>query len=119
MRLEDLPSYIDIDVDESLEERFMDSEELLTRFLRRLAESNDFAEVELMAELEDWQETLRRAHNLKGVCASLGLRRLQELLGELVRLLRTQGFTARQVQDEVARIKPEWERTLACIRELE
>ena len=56
---------------------------------------------------------------MKGVCGSLGLIRLQEQLAQLVKLLRSAGFTPEQVAVQLAEIKPEWELTLACIRQLE
>ena len=83
MRLKDLSQYIEIDIDEALEERFMDSEELYVRFLRKLAASNDLAVVEDFVAQQNWPEALRKAHNLKGVCGSLGLTKLQEQLAQL------------------------------------
>ena len=64
-------------------------------------------------------EALRKAHNLKGVCGSLGLTKLQGQLAALVKLLRSEGFTAEQVAGQLHDIRPEWERTLDCIRQLE
>lgn len=119
MKLQELQNFINIAVAESLEERFMDSEELYVRFLRKLIATNDLADVEQLLEQENWPEALRRAHNLKGVCGSLGLVDLQAKLAELVKLLRSEGFTKAQAQTMLATIKPEWEKTLACIRELE
>lgn len=123
MHLHDLEKYIAIDIAEALEERFMDSEELYVRFLRKLAASNDLAVVEDFVAQQNWPEALRKAHNLKGVCGSLGLTKLQEQLAQLVKLLRSEGFTAAQVEAQVeaqlAALRPEWERTLECIRSLE
>ena len=119
MHLHDLEKYIAIDIAEALEERFMDSEELYVRFLRKLAASNDLAVVEDFVAQQNWPEALRKAHNLKGVCGSLGLTKLQAELAALVKLLRSEGFTAEQVEAQMALIKPEWERTLECIRSLE
>ena len=45
MKLRDLSQYIEIDIDEALEERFMDSEELYVRFLKKLEAANDLAAV--------------------------------------------------------------------------
>ena len=97
----------------------MDSEELYVRFLRKLAAANDLAVVEDFVAQQNWPEALRKAHNLKGVCGSLGLTKLQAELAALVKLLRSEGFTAEQVEAQMALIKPEWERTLECIRSLE
>ena len=44
---------------------------------------------------------------------------LQEQLAQLVKLLRSAGFTQKQVAAQLAEISPEWERTLECIRQLE
>ena len=44
---------------------------------------------------------------------------LQEQLAQLVKLLRSEGFTAAQVEAQLAALRPEWERTLECIRSLE
>lgn len=119
MKLCDLNKYIYIDIAEALEERFMDSEELYVRFLRKLAASNDLAVVEDFVAQQNWPEALRKAHNLKGVCGSLGLTKLQEQLAQLVKLLRSEGFTAAQVEAQLAALRPEWELTLECIRSLE
>ncbi len=118
MKLRELQKFINIAIAESLEERFMDSEELYVRFLHKLEAADELAAVEQLIKQENWQEALRRAHNLKGVCGSLGLLTLQEKLAELVKLLRSEGFTKAQAQDMLAAIKPEWEKTLACIRAL-
>ena len=119
MQLRDLSQYIEIDIDEALEERFMDSEELYARFLKKLEAANDLAVVEDFVAQQNWPEALRKAHNLKGVCGSLGLTKLQEQLAQLVKLLRSEGFTAAQVEAQLAALRPEWERTLECIRSLE
>ena len=119
MRLKDLSQYIDIDIAEALEERFMDSEELYVRFLRKLEAANDLAVVQGFVTEGNWQEALRKAHNLKGVCGSLGLTKLQGQLAALVKLLRSEGFTAEQVAAQLENIRPEWDKTLACIRKLE
>ena len=119
MRLQDLPKFIEINIDEALEERFMESEELYIRFLRKLEAAIDLVVVEELIAQQNWTEALRKAHNLKGVCGSLGLTKLQGQLAELVKLLRSESFTPEQVAAQLVAIKPEWERTLACIRQLE
>ncbi|MGM9529581.1 MAG: Hpt domain-containing protein [Phascolarctobacterium sp.] len=119
MHLQDLSNYIDIDIAEALEERFMESEELYVRFLRKLEAANDLAVVEDFVEAQNWPEALRKAHNLKGVCASLGLTQLTAQLAALVKILRSEGFSEAQVVAQLEGIRPEWERTLSCIRQLE
>lgn len=119
MKLLELEKFIEINIAEALEERFMDSEELYLRFLRKLEAANDFAVVENLVAEQNWPEALRKAHNLKGVCGSLGLTKLQAQLAELVKIFRSEGFTSEQVAEQLNNIKPEWARTLACIRQLE
>ena len=119
MHLQELSNHIEIDIDEALEERFMDSEELYVRFLKKLEAPNDLAVVEGFVAEENWPEALRKAHNLKGVCGSLGLTKLQAQLAALVKLLRSDGFTKEQVEEQLEGIKPEWDKTLGYIRELE
>lgn len=119
MQLQDLSQYIEINIAEALEERFMESEELYVRFLKKLEAANDFAVVEGFVVEQNWPEALRKAHNLKGVCGSLGLTKLQAQLAALVKLLRSECFTQAQVQAELNAMRPEWERTINCIRQLE
>ena len=118
MHLRDLSKNIEIQIYESLEERFMDSEERYVRCFKKLAAADDFAAVQTLAAAGDWQETLRRAHNLKGVCGSLGLTKLQSQLAELVRILRSQDFTADAVVAQLQVIAPEWQKTLELIDSL-
>ena len=73
MHLQELPQYVAIDIQEALEERFMESEAMYVRFLRKLLTTDDYRLMEEAAAAENWQEVLRYAHNLKGVCATLGL----------------------------------------------
>lgn len=115
MQLRELDNYIAINIDEALEERFMDSEELYVRFLKKLAAANELPVVEAFVREENWPEALRIAHNLKGVCASLGLVKLTAQLVELVKLLRSDAFTRAEVEKQLAAMRPEWDKTLECI----
>lgn len=119
MNLQELPRYISIDVAGSLEDRFMGSKELYVRFLRKLLTSADFAALQELAAADDWQEALRRAHNLKGVCANLGLTDLSAAFAGLVQLLRSEGFQPQQARRKLAAIVPEWEKTLRYIGALD
>lgn len=119
MNLQELPRYISIDVAGSLEDRFMGSEELYVRFLRKLLTTADFAALQERTAAGDWQEALRRAHNLKGVCANLGLTDLSAAFAGLVQLLRSDGFQPQQAQSQLAAIVPQWKKTLRYIGELD
>lgn len=119
MQLQELKNYLDIDIAESLEERFMDEEAFYLRFLRKLLVTQDFVLLEQAVAAGDWAEALRKAHNLKGVCANLGLNSLSGRFAAIVKLLRSDGFTAAEVRALLAALQPEWERTLLYIGKVE
>ena len=119
MRLQELPQYVAIDIQEALEERFMESEAMYVRFLRKLLTNDDYKLMEEAAEAGNWQEVLRYAHNLKGVCATLGLTGLQAQFADIVNVLRSEEYTVPQLQAKLAAVKNDWQRTLQYIEELE
>ena len=119
MHLYDLKKYLDIDIAESMEERFMDEEALYLRFLRKLLATQDFALLEQCVAAANWPEALRKAHNLKGVCANLGLNTLSGRFAALVKLLRSETYTAAQVQDALEAARSEWGNTLQYIEQVQ
>ena len=62
---------------------------------------------------------LRYAHNLKGVCATLGLTGLQTQFADIVSLLRSEDYTMPQLQAKLTAVKNDWQRTLQYIEQLE
>ena len=118
MHLQELPQYVAIDIQEALEERFMESEAMYVRFLRKLLTSDDYKLMEEAAEAGNLQEVLRYAHNLKGVCATLGLTGLQAQFADIVSLLRSGDYTL-PLQAKLAAVKNDWQRTLQYIEQLE
>ena len=119
VHLQELPQYVAIDIQDALEERFMESEAMYVRFLRKLLTTDDYKLMEEVAEAGSWQEVLRYAHNLKGVCATLGLTGLQAQFADIVNLLRSEEYTVPQLQAMLAAVKNDWQRTLQYIEELE
>ena len=119
MHLQELPQYVAIDIQEALEERFMESEAMYVRFLRKLLTTDDYRLMEEAAAAENWQEVLRYAHNLKGVCATLGLTGLQAQFADIVSMLRSEGYTVAQLQEKLVAVKNDWQRTLQYIEQLE
>jgi HPt (histidine-containing phosphotransfer) domain-containing protein len=119
VHLQELPQYVAIDIQEALEERFMESEAMYVRFLRKLLTSDDYQLMEEAAEAGNLQEVLRYAHNLKGVCATLGLTGLQAQFADIVSLLRSGDYTLPQLQAKLAAVKNDWQRTLQYIEQLE
>ena len=119
MHLQELSQYVAIDIQEALEERFMESEAMYVRFLRKLLTTDDYKLMEEAAETGNWQEVLRHAHNLKGVCATLGLTGLQAQFANIVSLLRSGDYTLPQLKAKLAAVKNDWQCTLQYIEELE
>ncbi len=119
MRLQELSRYLDINIAAGLEERFMGSEELYVRFLRKLAASQELAQLQAAVAAEDWQEALRLAHNLKGVCATLELYRLAATFEAVVMLLRGEVFAPKDVKALLLAVEYEWDKTVKYINKLQ
>ena len=119
MPLQDLSMYLEINIEEALQERFMDNEKLYIRFLRKLLVSQEFIKLQQAVEDSSWEEALRLAHNLKGVCANLGLVGLSRQFSKIVTMLRTDSFTVLQINNLLANVELTWNKTLTCIGGLE
>lgn len=87
--------------------------------MRKLLTTDDYKLMEEAAEAGNLQEVLRYAHNLKGVCATLGLTGLQAQFADIVNVLRSEEYTMPQLQAKLAAVKIQWQRTLQYIEELE
>jgi len=68
VHLQELPQYVAIDIQEALEERFMESEAMYVRFLRKLLTTDDYRLMEEAAAAENWQDVLRYAQSEGRVC---------------------------------------------------
>lgn len=76
-----------IQADDALE-RFMGSEALLVRFLKRFLEDSTYDSLRQAVEAGDWQQTLTASHTLKGMCGNLSMTELYDLFTRQVALLR-------------------------------
>lgn len=119
MKLKDLPAVLDIDVQGSLEERFMDSEALYVRFLKKLLLDTNVVELQQAFAEENWDEVLRKAHNLKGVCANLGLNGLSKDFATIVSQLRSGSYSTQGLEPLLQQAVAEWDKTLGYIGQLE
>ena len=63
-------------------------EERITRFLGKFKNDNMWETLEKSVEQKQWEEAFRAAHSLKGVCANLGITRLENSSSELTEVLR-------------------------------
>ncbi len=78
---------------------------LYIRFLRKLLVSEEFNTLKRCVQEAAWGEALRLAHNLKGVCANLGLWQLSEDFAAIVKLLRSENYTAEAVKQNCTLLK--------------
>lgn len=76
-------------VDEALE-RFMGNEALLEKFLHKFLEDDNYQRLVQAINHEDYDDALRAAHTLKGVCGNLSMHELYRLTGQQVELFRQQ-----------------------------
>lgn len=119
MQLKELPSFLEIDIKSSLEDRFMESEALYVRFLKKLLNDTNVVELKQAVDAEDWENAMRKAHNLKGVCANLGLTKLNRDFAAIVAELRSDTYTAQSVGSLLEKALIEWEKTTIWISKLE
>ena len=96
-----------VNVEETLG-RFMDNEELLLKYLRKLKEDPTMEHLQRALERGEAREAFRCAHTLKGMAATLGLSHLQKEAEKLTDLLRGMSdgeeipsFAGRRVQEEM------------------
>ena len=76
-----------VNVDEALE-RFMGSEALMLRFLKKFLDDVNYDKLVQAVEAGDREGALTASHTLKGVCGNLSLMPLHDLLSAQVGLLR-------------------------------
>lgn len=78
------------------------SEKLLAKFARKFPNDPTMPALLEAFEGKDWQTAFRMAHTLKGLCANLGLDKLQQSSAELTEALRnTVADNAGQLLEQV------------------
>lgn len=119
MEVQDLEQYLDIDIMEALENRFMDSQELYGRFLKKFAAEEREAALGQAFAGGDQQELLRQAHNLKGVAANLGLCGLAAKCQDLVAMLRSGNQDKAELTELYGTMLQEYVGTKAVLKRLD
>lgn len=94
------------------------SEKLVKKFLYKFADARDMEELKSSLAAKDYNTAFRMAHNLKGVCANLGITGLGASSSELCEELRDGNYTDR-VEPLLARVLADYDTTMAAIRELQ
>ncbi|MBR5486857.1 MAG: Hpt domain-containing protein [Phascolarctobacterium sp.] len=88
MKIWDLEKITGADIATTLEERFMGSEELYVRFLKKLMYDESYMQLKDAAQYGDIKGVEMKAHTLKGVCATLGLTELSDKFSHIVEMVR-------------------------------
>lgn len=88
MNIWDLEKVTEADVANTLEERFMGTEELYVRFLKKLLVDTNYVQLKEAVQLGDLKNIEMKAHTLKGVCATLGLTELSSKFSRIVEMVR-------------------------------
>lgn len=94
------------------------NEKLVKKFLYKFADAKDMGELQSSLETQDYETAFRMAHNLKGVCANLGLKKLGASSSELCEELRDGRYTDR-VAPMLAAVQADYDKTMAAIRQLQ
>ena len=97
--------------------RMGNSEKMVDKFIRKFP--NDKSAEQLFEALknEDYTLAFRMAHTLKGVCANLGLDKLQKASSELTEALRNQVADNTPELSEI--VKSEYEKVMLALGELD
>lgn len=94
------------------------NDKLVKRFLYKFADARDMEELKNSLEAGDYATAFRMAHNLKGVCANLSIRKLGASSSELCEELRDGKYTDK-VEPMMAVVQADYDATVAAIRQLQ
>lgn len=104
-----------VDVDKALA-CFMGKQELLVRFLRQFLSDENYNNMIACVEEEDYEGAFRAAHNLKGLCGSLFLVSLQQVVSEQTELFRAEKWEeAKEMMQQVTEVYDDTVRKLTSL----
>ncbi len=104
-----------IDVD-SVMQRFMGSERLTEKFMKRFADDMTFSQLEKAVAAGDSEEAFRAAHTLKGVAGNLGMTELFDRTSEMTERFRAHDMTG--AAEDLAALRTVYERILQAVSAL-
>lgn len=97
--------------------RMGNSEKILAKFVRRFKDDKTAGELIAAVESGDYETAFRMAHTLKGLCANLGLDKLQNSSSELTEALRN--TVADNVGELLALVRSDYEMTINALAQLD
>ncbi len=118
MNLWEVGKLLGIDVATCLEERFMGNEALYVRFLKKLLDDKNLQQLVEAVQNKNYQEVERKAHTLKGVCATLGLTDVSMLLGKMVSMVRNGAVDEATLNGDLEQVSQKMQQALMLIEKL-
>lgn len=118
MNIWDLERITGADVANTLEERFMGSEALYVRFLKKLLADTNYGQLKEALLSGDVKAIELKAHTLKGACATLGLTELSDKFGHVVAMVRGGETDEAKLRAHIEDAGTKLRQVLAVIQEL-
>lgn len=98
--------------------RRLRTDERVKKFLLKILDDKTFGLLTQSMEERNMDEAFRAAHTLKGVCQNLSLTKLFESSNRLSEQLRGNREYTPEIEEMVAKIKEDYDLTIASITEL-
>lgn len=102
-----------VDIDDGLK-RLNGNEKLYTRLLGKFIDSFNANLVSADFDANDYQETIEKAHSIKGTAGNLSLTPIFEAYSEILKLLRTE--KPEEARELLKKTIPVQEQIIACIQ---
>jgi HPt (histidine-containing phosphotransfer) domain-containing protein len=107
----------DINIDfEAVDERFDGDEEMIIEFLKKFENDNTFYMLEKAVEEYDIKAMMVYSHDLKGLCANLGIIKLSSLCKDMSNELKNNILS--NIPSRFNNIRKEYLRVIHCIKKL-
>lgn len=93
------------------------SDRLIRKYLGKMKDLSNIETIETSLASEDYETAFREAHNLKGLCANLGITKMGEHAVELTEMLRN-GKPEEDANAMLEKVKEDYEELKAALAEL-
>ncbi len=97
--------------------RMGNSEKMLGKFVRKFTGDKTMSELNASFDSEDYSTAFRMAHTLKGLCANLGLDKLQKSSSELTEALRN--GVADNAAELMGQVRADYNMTITALAQLD
>lgn len=118
MGIWELEKLLGVDVKTCLDERFMGSEAMYVRFLKKLLDDKNLVQLTDAVQCCDYKDVELKAHTLKGLCATLGLDDLSRLFGQMVCMVRSGDIDESRLQGDMQLASEKMAQALQLINRL-